>query len=338
MASLAFPSLARKATLSDGTTYGYVAHPSTRGDGITFLLIHGYPSSCYDWRHQIKSLSAAGYGVIAPDLLGYGDTDKPTDPASYRLKSMSLHMAEILDIEKVDRCLAVGHDWGSGLLSRVVSYIPDRLMGVVFMSVGYSRPGMVWDMDKINAYFKSLIGYEPFGYWPWHNTEEAVNDCDDHPESVFTLVYPANPDDWKVTFAPLGAAAAYVKAGKTDPYPSWYTPEEYSVRKQIFAQGYRGPLNWYKAAIRGVNAADEAEIADGRCHLPTLLVVSQKDHVSRADMGIAGTKELAADLRVKSFEECGHWIQLERPNEISAALEEFAQELLGKTDIEVKSN
>jgi pimeloyl-ACP methyl ester carboxylesterase len=97
-------------------------------------------------------------------------------------------------------------------------------------------------------------------------------------------------------------------------------------------------LNWYKAAIRGVNAADEAEIADGRCHLPTLLVVSQKDHVSRADMGIAGTKELVADLRVKSFEECGHWIQLERPNEISAALEEFAQELLGKTDIGVKSN
>lgn len=111
MASLAFPSLAKRATLSDGTVYGYVAHTSCRADGITFLLLHGYPSSCYDWRHQVKSLSATGYGVIAPDLLGYGDTDKPSDLSLYRLKSMSLHMAEILTLENVRRCIAVGHDW-----------------------------------------------------------------------------------------------------------------------------------------------------------------------------------------------------------------------------------
>lgn len=91
-------------------------------------------------------------------------------------------------------------------------------------------------------------------------------------------------------------------------------------------------MNWYKAAIRGVNLADEAEIADGRCQLPTLLVVSEKDHVARADMGIAGTKELVADLRVKNFKECGHWIHLERPNEINDALKEFARELLDKTE------
>ncbi|KAJ6115381.1 epoxide hydrolase, partial [Penicillium sp. IBT 16267x] len=327
MASLAFPSLAKKATLSDGTTYGYVAHPSTRGDGITFLLLHGYPSSCYDWRHQIKSLSATGYGVVAPDLLGYGDTDKPADP-SYRMKSMSLHMAEILDIEKVERCLAVGHDWGCGLLSRIVSYIPDRLMGIVLISVGYVKPGMILDIDAINAQTKALIGYETFGYWPWHNTEEAIKDCDDDPESVFTLLYAANPEDWKVNFAPVGAAAAYVRAVKTDPFPSWYTPEEYALRKQIFAQGYRGPLNWYKATLRGVNVADEAEITDGDCHLPTLLDVSEGDYVARADMGISSTQESVPDLRVKDFEECGHWIQLERPNEINEALEEFAQELL----------
>lgn len=109
MVSLAFPSLTKRATLSDGKTYGYVAQPSTRGDGITFLLLHGYPSSCYDWRYHIKSFSAAGYGMVALDLLGYGDTDKPADPV-YHLKTMSLHLAEILD-KKVGRCLAVGHDW-----------------------------------------------------------------------------------------------------------------------------------------------------------------------------------------------------------------------------------
>lgn len=49
--------------------------------------------------------------MIPSDLLGYGDPDMPADPALYRLKTMSLHVAEMLDIEKVDRCLAVGHDW-----------------------------------------------------------------------------------------------------------------------------------------------------------------------------------------------------------------------------------
>lgn len=48
--------------------------------------------------------------MVAPDLLGYGDTDKPADPVFCHLKTMSLHLAEILD-KKVGRCLAVGHDW-----------------------------------------------------------------------------------------------------------------------------------------------------------------------------------------------------------------------------------
>ncbi|KAJ5204661.1 epoxide hydrolase [Penicillium cinerascens] len=333
MASLAFPSFAKRATLSDGTSYGYVAHPSSKADGMTFLLLHGYPSSCYDWRHQIKSLSAAGCGVIAPDLLGYGDTDKPADPTSYRLKSMSIHMAEILDIEKVQRCVAVGHDWGCGLLSRLVTYIPDRLMGIVPISVGYIQPGPV-DVDAINAYTESLVGYPTYGYWPWHNTDDAVKDCDEHPASAFTLIYAANPEDWKVNMAPLGAAAEYVKAGRIDPLPSWYTLEEYTLRDRILAQGHRGPLNWYKAAMRGVNNVDEAEIpdADRGCHLPTLLVVSEKDYITRADMNIATTKEYAPDLRVKNFADCGHWIQLERPDELHQLLEEFALELVDRKD------
>jgi pimeloyl-ACP methyl ester carboxylesterase len=111
MASIAFPSLAKTATVSDGTTYGYVAVASSAQNKPTFLLLHGYPSSSYDWRNQIKSLSAAGFGVIVPDLLGYGDTDAPADVEAYRMKTMSRHMADLLNIEGVSRCIAIGHDW-----------------------------------------------------------------------------------------------------------------------------------------------------------------------------------------------------------------------------------
>jgi soluble epoxide hydrolase/lipid-phosphate phosphatase len=111
MASIAFPTLAKKATLSDGTTYGYVNIIPSHASNPTFLLLHGYPSSSYDWRHQIGGLQSAGYGVIAPDLLGYGDTDKPSEVDAYRMKTMSAHMVELLNIENVDRAIAVGHDW-----------------------------------------------------------------------------------------------------------------------------------------------------------------------------------------------------------------------------------
>lgn len=166
MASIAFPDLAKKVTLSDGITYGYVATAPVTPDKPTFLLLHGYPSSSYDWRHQIASLPKAGFGVIAPDLLGYGDTDSPADVGAYRMKKMAQHMAEILDHEGVSRCVAVSHDWyvsacwvchgriltrmnrGSGLLSRLTTYIPDRLLGAVFVSVGYVEPGLVWDIGK----------------------------------------------------------------------------------------------------------------------------------------------------------------------------------------------
>ncbi|KAK3299658.1 putative epoxide hydrolase [Chaetomium fimeti] len=328
MASLAFPSIAKKATLSDGTTYGYVAVAPADPKKPTFLLLHGYPSSSYDWRNQIQSLPAAGFGVIVPDLLGYGDTDAPADVDAYRMKTMTQHIAEILDREGVSRCFAVSHDWGSALLSRLVTYIRSRLYGAVFVSVGYVEPKLVWDIDALLALTRKAVGYETYGYWPWHNSEEAAKDCDEHPASVFSLIYPSDPEDWKKNFAPLGEAQRYVRRGRLDPLPSWYSLAEYTMRDRVISKkGYRGPLNWYKAAMRGINLADEEGIADEGlfCDVPTLLVVSDRDYVTRADMQSEQTSKWAKRLRIETMRDCGHWIQLERPDDLQALLEEFVE-------------
>lgn len=94
----------------DGTKYAYICSKAV-STKPTFLLLHGFPSSSYDWRFQIKPLSDLGYGVIAPDLLGYGDTDKPTDLERYKLKKMSADVVQILDKESLETVIAVGHDW-----------------------------------------------------------------------------------------------------------------------------------------------------------------------------------------------------------------------------------
>ncbi|KAI0508528.1 putative epoxide hydrolase [Xylaria bambusicola] len=333
MAALAFPSLAKKVTLSDGTTYSYISVAPSSHSSATFLLLHGYPSSCYDWRHQIHSLSSLGYGVLAPDLLGYGESSKPADPASYRLKRMALHMAELLDTENVFRCVAVGHDWGCGLLSRLITWIPDRLLGAVFVSVGYIEPAMKWDIKAINEQTESMFGYSTNGYWPWHNTEEAIKDCNENPASVFTLIYAAEAALWRKSLGPVGAAANFVKSGTIEKLPSWYGLDEYTLRDRILSiGGYQGPLNWYKAAMRGVNDEDEAGLTDSdkKCGLPVLLAVSDEDYVTRADLQIPATQKWVSDLTIKNFSRCGHWIQLERPEELNGMLVDFVELVTGQ--------
>lgn len=96
MANIAFPSINITTRLSNGTAYSYVhTQPSDQKPYILFL--HGWPSSSYDWRHQINYFSKLGYGIIAPDLLGYGGTDKPQELEAYRMKKMSKEIVEILE-------------------------------------------------------------------------------------------------------------------------------------------------------------------------------------------------------------------------------------------------
>lgn len=87
-------------------------------------------------------------------------------------------------------------------------------------------------------------------------------------------------------------------------------------------------MSWYKAAMRGVNSADEAEVSEKEriCKVPTLLIVSDQDYVTRADMQIMTSKKSVQDLRVEILVGCGHWIQLERAEELHRLLEAFATE------------
>lgn len=110
MASLAFPTISKKTTLSDGTVYGYV-RVTARDGKPTLLFLHGYPSSSYDWRPQIEYFSKQGFGLVVPDLLGYGDTSKPTDVKAYTMGKIGKQVAELLDQESLSKVVGIGHDW-----------------------------------------------------------------------------------------------------------------------------------------------------------------------------------------------------------------------------------
>ncbi|KAI3864598.1 hypothetical protein MKX03_017055 [Papaver bracteatum] len=77
------------------------------------LFLHGFPELWYSWRHQILSLSSRGYRCIAPDLIGYGDTDAPTSIQSYSVLHIVGDLVSLINTLGLDQVFVVGHDWGA---------------------------------------------------------------------------------------------------------------------------------------------------------------------------------------------------------------------------------
>lgn len=115
-----FPS--KTLAINPSTTYSYIHIKPSDTQKPYILFIHGFPSSSYDWHHQITYFSSKGYGIIAPDCLGYGGTSKPEDMNSYKPKKLADEIVEILNHEKIDRVIGVGHDWGSKYVISLFSY------------------------------------------------------------------------------------------------------------------------------------------------------------------------------------------------------------------------
>lgn len=105
------PALYKDIQVKRGYTYHYYHTLPTDADKPTLLFIHGFPSTSYDWRRQAAHFANAGYGVLVPDMLGYGGSSKPTHPADYRNALVAKDVVEIVDAERLTNVVAVGHDW-----------------------------------------------------------------------------------------------------------------------------------------------------------------------------------------------------------------------------------
>jgi len=107
------------------------------GDGPPVLLLHGFPDSWRLWRYQIPALAKAGHRVIAPDLRGFGETDRPAAVEDYKLRTLVNDVVGLLDALELDRAAVVGHDWGAALAWAVARFVPDRVTRLVVVSVGH---------------------------------------------------------------------------------------------------------------------------------------------------------------------------------------------------------
>ncbi|KIJ27066.1 hypothetical protein M422DRAFT_138520, partial [Sphaerobolus stellatus SS14] len=132
-------------TIHGWTTYEYRYYFQAPDTSIspakpTILFLHGFPSISAHWVNCVAHFTSKGYGVVVPDMLGYGGSSKPSDLSAYGGAVQAEDFTKILDKEGIDKVIVVGHDWGSRVASRLANLFPDRHLGTVFIGVGYTDP------------------------------------------------------------------------------------------------------------------------------------------------------------------------------------------------------
>ena len=134
-------------TKTGGEVLGRSMAVHARGAGTPVLLLHGNPTSSYLWRDVIPELEGLGR-IIAPDLIGMGDSDKLPDagPDTYTFATHREHLWAFIDavIGTTDKVVLVLHDWGSALGFDWANRHRERVAGIAYME-GIVRPIAGWE-------------------------------------------------------------------------------------------------------------------------------------------------------------------------------------------------
>jgi haloalkane dehalogenase len=110
-------------------------------DAPVVLMLHGEPTWSYLYRHMIGPVAAAGYRVIAPDLIGFGKSDKPAAKSDYSYAAQVGWMRQWIEALGLTSITLACQDWGSLIGLRLVAAMPERFSGVVLSNGGLPEGG-----------------------------------------------------------------------------------------------------------------------------------------------------------------------------------------------------
>jgi len=334
MAWLAQPSAqtASQPTLRFVQSNGIRMRIAEMGQGPLVLLLHGWPESWYSWRHQLPAIAAAGFHAVAPDMRGYGQTDKPPAVADYDIHHLTADVVGLIDALGEKTAVVVGHDWGSIVAWNSVLLHPARFTGLVAMSVPYAgRPAISpvenWMKTHGDNFYYILYFQEP-------GVAEAEFDKD--PRGILSRLY-ASPDSPReapaITDRARAAGGWIPRLGAPKGLPSWLTEGDldYYVR-EFTAAGFRGGINYYRNFHR--NWETTPRLAGAKITQPVLFLAGERDNVIAglgAERLAASIGSVATDLRgVTLFPGAGHWVQQERPADTNAAVVRLLNSIQGR--------
>ncbi len=295
--------------------------PVKKTDNPLVLMIHGFPESWYSWRHQFAPLAEAGFHAVAPDMRGYGKSDKPEEISAYNQVEVVNDIIGLIPALGYESAVVIGHDWGAPTAWACALHHPDRITAVAALSVPFSPRPEVPPMQTMRAMFKDMFFYQMYFQEPGVAEAELEADIEVSLRKFFHL---ASGDKEATAFAPRPVDSDLlsdaVDPGKLGP---WCSEEDLKFYVGEFARsGFRGPLNYYR------NFDLTWELTEGApktISQPAMFVAGEKDGVIvMAGEALKLLPERVPDLRINELiPGVGHWTQQEAPDAVNDAIARF---------------
>lgn len=299
------------------------------GEGPLVLFAHGWPESWYSWRHQLQALAAAGYHAVAPDMRGYGETDKPTTVSDYDIVHTAGDMVGVLDALGEETAIMVGHDWGAIVAWNSVLLHPERFTAVIAMSVPLRPRGPQKPTERMKATYG-----DNFYYILYHNESGGVAEAeyDSDPRGILSRMY-LSPDSPRqaptITNRKRSAGGWIGRRGAPLGLPNWLTAADLDYYVSQFEHaGFRGGVNYYRNMDRNWEITEHLDGASIK--VPALFIAGERDGVisgASADELENTMASKVSNLEVLLIPGIGHWVQQEAAEATNAAMLEFLNKL-----------
>lgn len=253
------------------------------GSGPAVLMLHGFPDSSRVWRNQVPVLVEAGKRVIAPDLRGFGESDRPEAVEEYSVGRSIADVLAVLDALDVERADVVGHDWGAGVAWALAAFVPERVKRLVVMSTGHPNT-----LRNPSIAQREKGWYQLF--FQFTGAAEAL----------------IQRDDWKLFREMLEDAV------DRDQY----------VTDLSRPGALRAALNWYRANATPAQELERTQPFPA-IDVPTLGIWSSGDRFLLEEGMIGSGEYVTGPWRYERVEGAGHWLQLDQPQRANQLLIEF---------------
>jgi pimeloyl-ACP methyl ester carboxylesterase len=281
-------------------TNGIRMHYVEQGSGFPVLLLHGFPELWYSWRHQIPALAEAGFRVIAPDLRGYGESDKPHEIEAYDIRHLVADLVGLLDALGIKKTVIAGHDWGGIIVWQFALMHPERVERVIALNTPFIPRAPISPIEAFKAAPDGRFNYI------LHFQEEGVAEREMEADLDRTL-----------------RMVMRSTAGNADAI----TDDDIAVFASAFrAGGLRGPINFYRNFHKNWETTEH--LAGKQVTVPSLMITAEKDPVLKPEMA-NGMDQWVPNVQFHHVKESGHWTQQEQPDEVNRAMVDFLADLRG---------
>ena len=290
-----------------------------QGNGAPVILLHGFPELAYSWRHQLPALAAAGFRAIAPDQRGYGRSTVPPNVSDYRMSELIADVHGLLDALELESAVFVGHDWGALVLWHMAMLAPERIEKLVILNIPHYPRSPIDPIGVIRERFG-----DDFYMVNFQDSDEADRVFEADTSHFINRLMRKNqitreqfeklPPERQVVnlirsvLSEHASGEALLSDIELDYYADGFS-----------RSGLTGPINWYR---NWSHNWERMEGIDQRIDIPTLFIGAVND-VLISPHHIEGMKPLVSDLTVHMLDDCGHWTQQEKPDEVNRLILEW---------------